>query len=117
MNCIAANCRFGKIWFKSLFLRFLLGVLPFLFFKDGAKLIHKGIDILKFPVNRGKANIRYLVQPSQLFHRQLPDPAGIDLAFQRVFELLLDLIDDLIEAFERNRTFLTTIKGVVSTIS
>ena len=41
------------------------------------KLLHKGVDILEFPVNRGKADICHLVQLLQRVHCVLADGAVV----------------------------------------
>ena len=74
--------------------------------EQGIQLVHKGIDILELAVDRCKAHIGHLVDRAQLLHDQLADGLARDLALERTEYALLDIIHDLLELHERNRTLL-----------
>ena len=66
---------------------------PLFFCQYFIELVHKAVDILKLPVNRGKPNIADLIQRLQPLHYQLTDIVALYLTFQRVLNDLLDLKD------------------------
>ena len=69
-------------------------------FQLGKKTFHIG----KLPVDGSKADIRHLIDSAQLLHRKLPDCAGAYLSFQRILQLLFNLVHHLLQALERNRS-------------
>ena len=78
-----------------------------LFFAEQlVELFHKCIDIFELTVNRGEADISYLVDVLELVHSQLAYSHGGDLSVERALQLSLDVVHHLLYLFDRHRTLL-----------
>ena len=68
-----------------------------LFCKQLVKFIHKRVDVFELAVNRGEANVGNLVNALDLFHSQLADLRGRDLAVKAALDLCLDRINHCLD--------------------
>ncbi len=55
------------------------------------------MDVLKLPIDAGKANEGHLIDAAQVFHYQFANLAAFDLGLRVAFQFVLDLSDDPLE--------------------
>ena len=75
---------------------------------DGAlpELLDEVVDVLELAVDRGKADVRHLVELPQLVHHEPADFRGRDLALGPVLQRRLDAVSHRLDRGEAHRTLL-----------
>ena len=71
-------------------------------------LIHQGlklINILKTPINTGKAHVGHFVQLAQFAHDHFTQAGGGDFSVAQVEEFFFDALDGVVDLFGADRAF------------
>ncbi len=67
------------------------------------QFIHKGIDVFKLAIDRGKADVSHFIKGFQFVHDKSPITDSINLAFQRVLKFLLNFVGNFLKFGNRDQ--------------